>query len=163
MQDSINITSLKIQEQLGLQLAERMKSLGDRALILVERLSFSTSMTSTTKTLLPLIASVETADGERRSIEFPMDFKRVNYSLVSASKIVVKTLFGTANSRKRRSTRIGLSNDEAHMNIGERMCFFSYQANSFFGNIINSLEFLLDVTGELFQGIPLSLIMFDPH
>lgn len=163
VQDSINITSLKIQEQLGLQLAERMKNLGDRALILVERLSFSTSMTSTTKTLLPLIASVETADGERRSIEFPMDFKRVNYSLMSASKIVVKTLFGTANSRKRRSTRIGLSNVEAHMNIGERMCFFSYQANSFFGNIINSLEFLLDVTGELFQGISLSLIMFDPH
>lgn len=163
VEDSINITSLKMQEQLGLQLAERMKSLGDRALIFVERLSFSTSMTSATKTLLPLIASVETADGERRSIEFPMDFKRVNYSLVSASKLVVKTLLGTANSRKRRSIRIGLSNDEAHMDIGERMCFFSYQANSFFGDIIHSLEFLLDITGELFQGISSSLSMFDPH
>lgn len=163
VEDAINISSIKIQEQLGLQLAARMKSLGGRALVSVERLSFSTSMTSTTKTLLPLKASVETTDGERRSIEFPMDFKRVNYSLASASKLVVKTLFGTANSRKRRSTGIGLSNDEAHMDIGERMCFFSYQANSFFGDIIHSLEFLLDVTGELFQGISLSVSMFDSH
>ena len=163
VEDSINITSLKMQEQLGLQLAARMKSLGDRALVSVERLSFSTSMTSTTKTLLPLIASIETADGERRSIEFPMDFKRVNYSLASASKLVVKTLFGTANSRKRRSIRIGLTNDEADMDIGERMCFLSHQANSFFGDIIHSLEFLLDVTGELFHGISLGLSMFDSH
>lgn len=75
VEDTINISSIKIQEQLGLQLAARMKSLEGRALVSVERLSFSTSMTSTTKTLLPLIASVETADGEEDLLNFQWTLK----------------------------------------------------------------------------------------
>lgn len=43
-------------------------------MISVESLSFSTSMTLTTKTLLPFVASVKDVDGHGTSIEFPMEF-----------------------------------------------------------------------------------------
>ena len=162
-EDSINLTSIKMQEQLGLKLAAKMNGLRNNKLVSVESLSFSTSMTSTTKTLLPFVASVETAEGKSKFIEFPIDFKRVEFSLTSASKIVIEKLFGTTNSRDKRSTRIGTVDVTTSVDTGERMCFFSYQANTFFLDITESFEFLLKTTKELFYGISSSLSAFDSN
>jgi len=161
--DSINLTSIKMQERLGLKLAAKMDSLRHNKVVSVESLSFSTTMTSTTKTLLPFVASVEAAEGKSKFIEFPIDFKRIEFSLTSASKIVIEKLFGTTTSREKRSTRKGTINDTTDTDTGERMCFFSYQANAFFADITESLEFLLNTTKELFQGISSSLSEFDSN
>ena len=162
-EDSINLTSIKMQEQLGLKLTTKMNGLRNKKLVSVQSLSFSTSMTSTTKNLIPFVASVETAEGKSKFIEFPIDFKRVEFSLMSASKIVVEKLFGTTNSRDKRSTRIGAVDVTTGMDTGERMCFFSYQANAFFADITESLEFLLKTTKELLYGISSSLSEFDSN
>lgn len=162
-EDLMNVTKIKIQEKLGLQLATKMNSYGVSVLVSVESLSFNTSMTSVTKTLLPFVATVQTVEGEIRFMEFPMDFKRVNYSIASAAKLLLKTLYGKSNSRKKRSTRIELADDTFGVDSGKRMCLFSHEANAFFKDIIESLEFLLNTTEELFQGISSSLGEFNSH
>ena len=163
VEDFLNVTKIKIQEKLGLQLATKMNSYGVSALVSVESLSFNTSMTSVTKTLLPFVATVQTVEGEIRFIEFPMDFKRVNYSIKSAAKLLLKTLYGKSNSRKKRSTRIESVDNTFGVDSGERMCLFSHEANAFFKDIIESFEFLLNTTKELSQGISSSLRKFDSH
>lgn len=52
---SIIISKIKDQEQLGIGLAHKMKALGGKELISVESSSFSTSITSATKSLLPFL------------------------------------------------------------------------------------------------------------
>ena len=163
VEDFLNITKIKTQEKLGLQLARKMNIYGASALVSVESLSFNTSMTSVTKTLLPFVATVQTVEGEIRFIEFPMDFKRVNYSLKSAAKLLLKTLYGKSNSRKKRSTPIESVDDTFGVDSGKRMCLFSHEANAFFKDIIGSLEFLLNTTKELYQGISSSLSEFHSH
>ena len=162
-EDFINVTKVKIQEKLGLRLATKMNNYGVSALVSVESLSFNTSMTSITKTLLPFVATVQTVEGEIRFIEFPMDFKRVNYSIASAAKLFLKTLYGKSNSRKKRSTRIESVENSFGVDSGKRMCFFSFEANAFLRDIIVSFEFLLNTTKELFQGISSSLREFNSH
>ena len=109
VEDFMNVTKIKIHEKLGLQLATKMNTYGVSALVSVESLSFNTSMTSVTKTLLPFVATVQTVEGEIRFIEFPMDFKRVNYSMVSAAKLLLKTLYRKSNSRKKGQHRLSQS------------------------------------------------------
>ena len=163
VEDFLNVTKIKIQEKLGLQLATKMNSYGVSALVSVESLSFNTSMTSATKTLLPFVATVQTVQGEIRLIEFPMDFKRVNYSIASAAKLLLKTLYGKSNSRKKRSTRIESVDDTFGVDSAKRMCLFSHEANAFLKDIIESLDFLLNTTKELFQGMSSSLSEFNSH
>lgn len=163
VEDFLNVTKIKSQEKLGLQLATKMNIYGVSVLVSVESLSFNTSMTSVSKTLLPFVATVQTVEGEIRFIEFPMDFKRVNYSIASAAKLLLKTLYGKSNSRKKRSTRIESVDDTFGVDSGKRMCLFSHEANAFFKDIIESLEFLLNTTKELFQGMSSSLSEFNLH
>ena len=162
-EESINISKIEEQEQLGIRLADQIKSLDGRELISVESLSFSTSMTSTTKTLLPFVASVKDVDGNNKFIEFPIEFKKLNYSLASASKQVIQTLFGKSNSRKRRSAYGDFAEGKLGMDNGQHMCFFSHQANSFFADVIDSLEFLLESTNAYFEAISSGIEQVDSH
>lgn len=97
----------------------RMKSFGGCVLVLVERFLFFMLMMFIIKIFLLFKVFVEIIDGERRFIEFLMDFKRVNYFFVLVLKFVVKIFFGIVNFRKRRLIGIGLFNDEVYMDIGE--------------------------------------------
>ena len=160
---SISIGKIKDQEQLGIGLAHKIKALGGKELISVESLTFSTSMTSATKSLLPFLASVKDVDGNNKFIEFPMEFKRLDYFVDSASKLIIQTIFGKANNRKRRSTHEEFVEDELGMEIGQRMCFFSHQANAFFADVIGSLEFLLESANVYFKDLSSGINEVDSH
>ena len=152
-QESLSISKIREQEKLGIRLADKVKSLDGKEMISVESLSFSTSMTSTSKTLLPFVASVKDAEGRNKFIEFPIEFKRLDYYLASAAKLVVQTLFRKTNSRERRSTRGVFMEDRIGMDSVRRMCFFSHKANALFADVIDSLEFLVKSTNEYFEAI----------
>ena len=160
---SISISKIKDQEQLGIGLAHKMKALGGKELISVESLLFSTWMTSATKSLLPFLASVKDVDGRNKFIEFPMEFKRLEYSINSASKLIIQTIFGKANTRKRRSTHEDFVEDELGMDIGQRMCFFSHKANAFFKDVIDSLEFLIESANVYFKDLSSGINEVDSH
>lgn len=162
-EESISISKIKDQEQLGIGLAHKMKTLGGKELISVESLTFSTSMSSTTKTLLPFVASVKDVDGRNKFIEFPMEFKRLEYSVDSASKLIIQTIFGKASTRKRRSTHEEFMEDERGMDIGQRTCFFSHKANAFFADVIDSLEFLLESANVFFKDLSSGINEVDSH
>ena len=160
---SISISKIKDQEQLGIGLAHKMKALGGKELISVESLSFSTSITSATKSLLPFLASVKDVNGHNKFIEFPMEFKRLEYSVDSASKLIIQTIFGKASARKRRSTHEEFVEDERGMDIGQRTCFFSHKANAFFADVIDSLEFLLESANVFFKDLSSGINEVDSH
>lgn len=152
-EQSMSINKIKEQEQLGIRLANKLKRLDVNEMVTVESLSFSTSMTSSTKSLLPFVASVKDVDGNDKFVEFPIEFKKIDYSLASASKLIIQMLFGKLNSRQKRSTHDEFLGDKLGMDNGQSMCFFSHQANALFTDIINSLEFLVERTDAYFQAI----------
>lgn len=92
-----------------------------------------------------------------------MEFKRLEYSVDSASKLIIQTIVGKANTRKRRSTYEEFVEDALGMDIRQRMCFFSYKANAFFADVIDSLEFLLESANVYFKDLSSGVNEVDSH
>ena len=152
-QKSIDITTVRSREKLGLEPGEKLKSLKGSTLISVESLVFSVSMARTsTKMLFPLTAYLRTSDGLERRYEFSMDFANGNHSLNVAARRIVETLLGTTRSRERRSAKqnpISPQNNDSNLPLGQFECLLSQEAHSFFSEVIESLEFAVKSSKEL--------------
>ena len=163
-EDSVNISRVKSREELGLRLGEKMENLGVQSLVSVEGLSFSIAMTSTVKTLFPVVASLKTADGEDRTLVFPIDFNKLEFALTLGAKRIIETLYGTSGSRKKRSTLEDPREsvlEGLDLAQGQRTCLFAHKANVFFADIIESLEFIVRSTKELDKELMESIHDFD--
>ena len=151
--ESINLTTVRAREKLGLKLGEKLKSLKGKTLVSVDRLVFSVSVArSSTKTRFPLTAYLKTFDGKGKAIEFPMDFTNEDHSLTVASRLVVETLFGLSLSRRRRSSReepIMSKRNDSGLSLGQHECLFSQEANIFFSDVMESVEFAIKSKKEL--------------
>ncbi len=140
---SINLTRITQREKLGLNLGEKIKILGGKALVTVESLAFSVSMArSSTKTRFPLTANVKTFEGINKAIQVSMDFRSESDSLALASRRIVKTLFGTFHPKRRRSAGQEFLVSKTNDNEGNE-CLFTYQARIFFADITESLLFAI--------------------
>ncbi|KAJ7388692.1 hypothetical protein OS493_036241 [Desmophyllum pertusum] len=152
-QKAINLTTVRLREKLGLKLGEKMKNLVGKALISVDSLAFSVSMTrSSTKARFPLTGFVRTFEGSDKAIQFPMDFRKENDSLALASKLIVETMFGTSRSRRRRSAREELvtsKKNESTFPLEQHGCLFSQEAHIFFTDIVESLAVVIKNKKEL--------------
>lgn len=153
--ESINLTKVKLREQLGLNIGEKIRNLGRKKLVSIENLTFSVPMTRSSTTFrLLLTANVRTFEGLHKATPFLMDFRRENDSLASASKLIVESLFGTSRSRTRRRRSARQKLVVSKINGGEfpleqHDCLFSYQARIFFADIVESLDFAIKNTKEL--------------
>ena len=146
--ESINLGKVTLREKLGLNLKEKIKNLGGKALVTVEKLVFSVAMSrSSTKTRLLLTAYVKTFEGSNKAINFSMDFNRESDSLTSASRRIVEKLFGTSHSRRRRSAGQTLlssvTNDNTSSWLEGKKCVFARESNLFFADILASLLFAI--------------------
>lgn len=152
---SINLTKVTLREKVGLKLGEKMKNLKGKALVSVDSLAFSVTMTrSSTKTRFPLTAYLSTFEGADKAIQFSMDFKNENSSLALASRLIVETLFGTSHTRRRRSTMASQEPVVSKINgsgfpLGHHECLFSQEARIFFTDIVQSLDFTIRSKKEL--------------
>lgn len=151
--ESINITTVRTRERLGLKIAEILKSLKGKTFISVDSLVFSVSMTkSSTKTRFPLTAYLRTPDGSDRTIEFSMDFAKEDHSLTLASRLIVEKLFGTSRSRRRRSAKeelVASERNDSGLPLGHYECLLSQEAHVFFTDVIGSLKFAIKSRKEL--------------
>ena len=151
--ESVNLTTVRLREKLGLKLSGEINSLEDKALVSVDGLAFSVSMTrSSTKTRFPLTAYVRTFKDSEKAIQFSMDFENVNNSLALVSRLIVETLFGTSRSRRRRSVRqevVVSKINGSSFPLEYQDCFFSQEAHVFFADIVESLEFTIKSKNEL--------------
>ena len=158
---SIDITTVRSREKMGIKLYEKLKGLEGNALISVESLVFSVSMTrSSTKMLIPLTSYLRTSDGLEKTIEFSMDFRNENHSLTVASRRIVETLFGISRSRKRRSTEedpFAPQKNDGDLPLGQHECLFSQEVHSFFLDVVESLQFAVksrkDIDGAMSAAI----------
>ncbi|KAL9986757.1 hypothetical protein ACROYT_G000947 [Oculina patagonica] len=146
--ESVNLTRVMLREKLGLNLDEKIKNLGGKALVTVESLEFSVSMTrSSARRRFPLTAYVRTFEGLNKAIQVSMDFGKENDSLELASRHIVETLFGTSRSRRRRSAGqqflVSKTNENASLLPEGNECLFSHQARIFFADIVESLLFAI--------------------
>lgn len=150
-QESINLTTVRLREKLGLKIGEKLQSLKGKALISVNSLVFSVLITkSSTKTRFPLTAYLRTFDGAEQTVEFAMDFTNKNHSLTLASRLIVKKIFGASPSRKRRSSARRNKNG---LPQGQHECLLSREAHIFFSDVIESLQFAIKSKSDLEQAI----------
>ena len=150
-QESINLTTVRLREKLGLKLGEKLQSLKGKALISVNSLVFSVLMTrSSTKTRLPLTAFLRTFEGADQTVEFAMDFTNENYSLTLASRLIVKSIFGPSPSRKRRASA---RQNDSGLPQGQHECLLSREAHISFTDVIESLQFAIRSKSDLKQAI----------
>ena len=152
---SINLTTVALREKVGLKLGKKMKNLKGKALVSVDSLAFSVTMTkSSTKRQFPVTAYLSTFEDADKAIQFSMDFKNENSSLALASRLIIETLFGTSRTRRRRSTMArpeppGLKINSNSFPLGHHECLFSQEARIFFTDIVQSLEFTIKSKKEL--------------
>ncbi|XP_068677677.1 uncharacterized protein [Montipora foliosa] len=164
--NSINITTVRLRERLGLKLAQKLKTANDKPLVTVDTIKFSVSMTKrATKTRFPATVSLKTQErtDKLKLLEFPMDFANVNRSLIRASRLIIEALFGSPSSRRRRSLREGpISSsggrlDETSLSMGQRECLFSQDAHVYFSDVLDSVELFINNSRQLEDGIFTSL------
>ena len=166
VKNSINITTVTSRERLGLKLAQVLKSANGKPLVTVDNIKFTVSMTKrSTKTRFPVTASLKTL--ERTDIlellEFPMDFTNVNRSFTIASRLIVKALFGSPTSRRRRSARedpISSSGGGLHktrLSLWQHECLFAQDAHVYFSEVIDSVELFINSRKQLEAGVVASL------
>ena len=158
--EAINLPRVKLSEELGLKLGQNMKKLEGKALVFVDSLEFSVSITkSSTKTRFPLTAYVRTFEGSHKKIQFSMDFKQEDNSLALASKFIVETLFGTSHSRRRRSVRdeLIMSKNDSAFPLERHECLFSKEAHILFADIIESMDFAIISKRKLKEAMSTSI------
>ena len=158
---AINLNKVKEREKLGLKLGKNMEKLSKKPLIYVESLAFSVAMTSSSsKTRFPLTVYVRRFEGSNKAIQFSMDFNNEEDSLALASKLIVEALFGTSNSKRRRSLKeesINSKRNGIDLPVERHECLLSKEANIFFSDIVESMDFSIkskrEVEKSLFSGI----------
>ena len=158
---AINLNKVKEREKLGLKLGKNMEKLSKKPLIYVESLAFSVAMTSSSsKTRFPLTVYVRRFEGSNKAIQFSMDFNNEEDSLALASKRIVEALFGTSNSKRRRSLKeesINSKRNGIDLPVERHECLLSKEANIFFSDIVESMDFSIkskrEIEKALFSGI----------
>ena len=150
---AINLNKVKEREKLGLKLGKNMEKLSKKPLIYVESLAFSVAMTSSSsKTRFPLTVHVRTFQGSHKAIRFSMDFDDEDGSLALASKRIVKELFGTSHSKRRRSLKEELINSkriEIDFSVERHECYLSKEAHILFSDIVESMDFAIKSEKEV--------------
>ena len=140
---SINVTTVRARESLGLMLGEKIRKHAPKKLVKVQNLYFEADLFSADQAILPFTISVLKDDGEEKNINSRIDFDQLQSSVHDATDEVVRHLYGDGGrKRRRRSTDFLEEYDESHERFNENFqssCLFAQDANLFFTEIVNSL------------------------
>ena len=140
---SINITTVRDRERLGLKLGEEIRKHGGSKLVKVQNLGFEADVYSAEQTVFPLSISVQTLDGDEKVQEARIDFGHLESSVDKAAKTIVENLYGDGGAkRKRRSANLRgrYDSDESTAESSQDHCLVSKEANLYFSEIVGSLS-----------------------
>lgn len=163
--DSIDIKTVRSRERLGLKFAQKLKRSNGKPLVTVDAIKFSFPMAQRSRTTrFPITVFLRTLERtDKLEFSFPMDFKNEDRSLTIASRLIIKDLFETPPSRRRRSIRkdpISSIVGRLHgtiLSLGQRECLFSEDAHVYFSDVIDSVRLFINSRKELEMGMVASL------
>ena len=140
---SINITTVRGRERLGLQLGEEIRKHGGSKLVKVQNLGFEADVYSAKQNILPFNISVLTLDGEEKVVKARIDFGHLESSVDKAAKTIVRSLYGDGGAKRKRRSTIWPEQYNVDESMAERYqdhCMISKAANFYFSEIVDSLS-----------------------